>query len=73
MLIPHKQLSDAALDNLIEEFVTRDGTDYGAEEVPLPQKISQVHKQLQQGDIVILFDEDSGSCNIIPRHKLGNL
>ena len=70
MLIPHKQLSTDTLDNLIEEFVTRDGTDYGAEEASLSEKILQVHQQLQRGDIVILFDEDSSSCNIIPQHKL---
>lgn len=70
MLIPYEQLSAAALDNLIEEFVTRDGTDYGAEEASLPQKISQVLRLLRQGEVVILFDDESASCNIIPRHKL---
>lgn len=70
MLIPHKQLSSEALDNLIEEFVTRDGTDYGADEIPLAEKTAQVRKQLQQGEIAILFDEEMGSCNIVPHHKL---
>ncbi len=72
MLIPHKQLSDEALDNLIEEFVTREGTDYGADEISLAEKTAQVRHQLQQGDIAILFDEDMGSCNIVPRHKLAH-
>ena len=30
--IPVETLSGQALDGLLEEFVTRDGTDYGAEE-----------------------------------------
>jgi len=70
MLIPHEQLSAEALNNLIEEFVTRDGTDYGEEEAPLSEKILQVLRQLQQGDVVILFDDESSSFNIIPHHKL---
>ncbi len=70
MLIPHKQLSPEALNNLIEEFVSRDGTDYGAEEISLAQKTEQVLRLLQQGEITILFDEETGSCNIVPRREL---
>lgn len=70
MLIPHEQLSREALQNLIEEFVTRDGTDYGADEIPLTRKTRQVLEQLQRGEVVILFDEESGGCNILPRHQL---
>ncbi len=70
MLIPHKQLSPEALNNLIEEFVSRDGTDYGAEEISLTQKTEQVLRLLQQGEIAILFDEETGSCNIVPRREL---
>ncbi len=40
--IPYVQLSPEALHGVIEEFVTRDGTDYGEFEVPLDTKISQV-------------------------------
>ena len=35
MQIPHDQLSPQALRGLIEEFVTRDGTDYGTTEASL--------------------------------------
>ncbi len=70
MLIPHQQLSPEALRNLIEEFVNRDGTDYGVEEISLAQKTEQILRLLQRGEIAILFDEESGSCNIVPRHEL---
>jgi uncharacterized protein YheU (UPF0270 family) len=65
MIIPHQQLSPDALHGLIEEFVTRDGTDYGESEVPLARKVQQVRRQLEHGDVAILFDPDSGSCNIV--------
>ncbi len=43
------QLSPEALRGLIEEFVTRDGTDYGAVERIVEEKIAQVSVQLASG------------------------
>jgi hypothetical protein len=63
--IPYEQLSPEALDGIIEEFVTRDGTDYGITEVPLETKISQIFRQLKSGKIVIVFDEKSQTCNLL--------
>lgn len=61
--IPHNQLSEETLNGLIEEFVTRNGTDLS----DAPRSIEQVHKLLEQGKAVITFDEDSESCNILLR------
>ena len=55
--IPYNQLSPEALNGVIEEFVTLDGTDYGEVEVSLETKISQVHTQLKSGKAVIVFDQ----------------
>ena len=63
--IPYSQLSSEALQGVIEEFVTRDGTDYGEIEVSLETKISQVLGQLKSGKAVIVFDQDSETCNIL--------
>lgn len=70
VIIPYRQLSQDALLGLVEEFVTRDGTDYGEEEIPLPRRVAQVMKQLERGDVVILFDSDSNSCNIVSKSDL---
>jgi len=70
MLIPHQRLSREALQNLVEEFVTRDGTDYGSEEVSLERKTRQVLELLQRGEVAILFDEANGGCNILSRQQL---
>jgi len=53
--IPYKQLSSEALQGIIEEFVTRDGTDYGEVEVSLETKVTQIHSQLKSGKAVIVF------------------
>lgn len=64
MIIPHQELSHDALYALIEEFVTRSGTDYGTEEASLAEKVQQVQSQLEKGDAVIVYDEVLESCNI---------
>ena len=63
--IPYDQLSPKALQGIIEEFVTRNGTDYGEVEVPLETKISKVVGQLKTGKAVIVFDQESETCTIL--------
>ena len=65
--IPAARLSQAAIDGLIEEFVTRDGTDYGPHEHTLEQKKSTLMRQLERGEVVIVFDAQSETCNIVPK------
>ena len=52
--IPVDALSRQALDGLIEEFVTRDGTDYGTDERSLDDKKDAVRRRLDCGEIAIV-------------------
>ena len=70
MIIPHQQLSPSALRGLVEEFVTRDGTDYGLQEISLEQKVRSVLRQLDKGKVVIVFDPANESCHIVSRENL---
>ena len=63
--IPYDQLSPKALQGVVEEFVTRAGTDYGEVEIPLETKITQVVAQLRSGKAVIVFDEETDSATIL--------
>ena len=45
MIIPWNELSTETLDNLIESFVLREGTDYGIQEKTLEQKKSPTSKK----------------------------
>ena len=54
MIIPHRLLSPDALRGVIEAFVTREGTHYGAQDVPLATKVCQVHQQLDAGTAFLL-------------------
>ena len=64
--IPHTSLSPAALRGLVQEFVTRDGTDYGWHEKSLDDRVADVMRQLERGDAQIVFDPESGSANVVP-------
>jgi uncharacterized protein YheU (UPF0270 family) len=63
--IPVEQLSPAVLRALIEEFVSRDGTDYGAVERSLDEKVADVRRQLDRGEARIVFDPELESATII--------
>ncbi len=63
--IPYDQLNPETLHGVIEEFVTRDGTDYGDIEASLETKTSQVLGQLKSGNAVIVFDQETETCNIL--------
>jgi len=65
MEIPHQRLSPKTLQKIIEEFVLREGTDYGHVDVPLETKTAQIKKQLEKGVAKIIFDPKTESCNIV--------
>lgn len=64
MEIPWRQLSEAALDGLIQEFVLREGTDYGQMDFSLKAKVAQVRAQIEAGQVVILYDPYLESCTL---------
>ena len=67
MEIPYQSLNPATLENLVEELVTRNGTDYGERETSLDEKVSQVKRQLDSGQAYILYDEELQICEILLR------
>jgi hypothetical protein len=67
MIIPWKDLDSETLDNLIESFVLRAGTDYGEHERSLTQKVADVRRQLTSGEVVLVWSELHESVNIMPR------
>ena len=64
MNIPFQELPVETLTAIIEEFISREGTDYGVHETSLEKKVQQVMNQLQRGEIVVTFDQESQSCDL---------
>jgi len=69
--IPHDSLQPDTLRAVIEEFITRAGTDYGERERSLESKVADVMRQLKQGDAVVVFDPATSTTNLIvtPRSR----
>ncbi|MEI6898165.1 MAG: YheU family protein [Psychromonas sp.] len=69
MLIPYQSLDSETLQNLIESFILREGTDYGAIEKSLQSKSRMLLEQIQAGDVLILFSELSQSVTFIDKQR----
>jgi uncharacterized protein YheU (UPF0270 family) len=64
MLIPHDLLEAETLTRLIEDFVTREGTDNG-DDTPLDTRVERVRHALRKGEAVIAYDPDSQQCQLM--------
>ena len=73
MIVPPQHISDAALQGLVEEFITRDGTDYGEIECSLAEKVQQIRQSLQRGETVIVFDSRSETTTLMTRRDAADL
>ena len=69
MISPWQQLDPDTLTTLIEAFVLREGTDYGEQERSLAQKVADVRRQLERGDVVLVWSELHETINIMPRSE----
>jgi len=65
MRIPIDELAPDTLYRVVEHVVLREGSDYGAEEYSLADKVEQVLAQLRQGTAVLVSDGED-TLNILP-------
>ncbi|MDN3652814.1 YheU family protein [Thalassotalea ponticola] len=69
MIIPIEQINSDTLDNLIESYVLREGTDYGEHELSLATKKQQLKQKLQAGEYVIVYSELHETINIVEKSQ----
>lgn len=63
--VPPESLSPEALTAVIEAYVNREGTDYGAVERTLEEKVADVRRQLARGEARIVFDPSTESVTLL--------
>jgi hypothetical protein len=63
--IPYTALSAEALRAVVEEFVTREGTDYGPIVHSLDEKVAAVIGQLQREEAGLTFDPQTGTTTVV--------
>jgi uncharacterized protein YheU (UPF0270 family) len=66
VVVPYTELAGETLRAVIEAFVLREGTEYGAREFDLEEKVAHVRSQLERGIAQILYDPDSETIDIVP-------
>jgi uncharacterized protein YheU (UPF0270 family) len=69
MIIPIQDINPDTLFSILKEFVLREGTEYGAEDVSIEEKVDQVRKQLDLGTAVLVYSELHETVNIIPKDQ----
>lgn len=68
--IPVERLSPEALTGLIDAFVLREGTDYGHDEPTLEDKRADVRRQIDSGEVAVVFDPKQQSATLVLRRDL---
>jgi len=70
--IPYEQLSETALTGVLEEYITREGTDYGMIERGVESQLDKARALLKSGKVIIVFDEVHERCQIVEARVLNN-
>ena len=65
--VPATSLAVETLRAIIESFIVREGTDYGDADYSLDNKVDQVRRQLDRGEVLLMWDEVLESCNLITK------
>ncbi len=71
--VPLQRLQGDILQALLEEFASRDGTDYGEQEFTLEQKTTVLRTRLEKGELQILYDADSEQWDLLPAEQAAAL
>ena len=71
--VPIDSLKPDVLKSVIEEFVTREGTDYGEDTFELSKKVTSVLNQLKAGEAKIFYDNTTESIDIISGNAMKKL
>ncbi|WP_185265622.1 YheU family protein [Halopseudomonas xiamenensis] len=69
MLIPHTLLDPETFLRLLEDFVTRDGTDNGYD-ASLEQRVERLRRLIERGEVLIVFHPESGDTSLAHRRDV---
>lgn len=69
-LIPYDSLASDTLETILDDIVSRDGTDYGDYELSVAQKRQQALQSLKKGEAVLLFDTESETIKMVRKEDM---
>ncbi|GHD23533.1 hypothetical protein GCM10007052_36360 [Halioglobus japonicus] len=67
--VPPGRLPQEVLQAVLEEFASRDGTDYGERELTLDEKAGNLRRLLDTGELCILFHSESEAWDLVSREQ----
>lgn len=68
--VAYSELDPQTLRNVIDDLVTRDGTDYGAVEKTLEQKALALMRALERGEAKLMFDPATETIGLMSAAQL---
>jgi len=71
--VPPQRLQEEILQALLEEYASRDGTDYGERELALEQKVLRLRSQLQRRDLLLVCEVDGEHWDLLPAEQARTL
>lgn len=71
--VPVQRVAAETLAALLEEYASRDGTDYGHREHSLEDKTAALKRQLDAGELSLVYDLDSEQYDLCDRKRLEEL
>ncbi len=70
MIIPPERLTEEVIRGIIESYISREGTDYGVEELSLAEKVADVLPSVMVGNVLISFDETTQTLTLLNKEQI---
>jgi uncharacterized protein YheU (UPF0270 family) len=67
--VPLDRVEGDVLTAMLEEFASRDGTDYGLRERSLEEKVGDLKRQLDGGELLLVCDLESEQWDLCSRER----
>ena len=65
--VPMDELSAEAIEGVVGAFVQRKSADCAEQETGQQEKRQRIITQLLNGEVAIIFDPTTTTCNLVPR------
>lgn len=63
--IPVAKLAPEVLDALLQEFASRDGTDYGEVETAISKRVEQLRGHLHSKEMLLIYEAESEHWDLV--------
>ena len=63
--IPVAKLAPEVLEALLEEFASRDGTDYGEVETAISQRVEQLRGHLHSREMLLIYESETEHWDLV--------